>query len=321
LSNRFLLPKLVKENASMLASKGTLLHQPHLTHESSLKTLVENRTIFNLNDCELNLFETYESSEKVALKFNDVVLTSMLRGKKVMHLYEDPEFEYLPGETVILPSNVEMKIDFPEARTDNPTQCLALEIDRAKIQGIIDLLNERYPKENKEEWHLNFDHYLLSNNDEIAGTLNKLMTICTSSQVTKDVLADLTLQELMIHLIQLQTRDSISSVRYLDSPIGQLIDFIRGNLTQKISMKELTNKACMSNATLYRYIKRETGMSPVELLLRERIRHAKHLLKNQSLLITEIAFASGFDDANYFTRVFKKMEGLSPRQYQKMASH
>jgi transcriptional regulator GlxA family with amidase domain len=107
----------------------------------------------------------------------------------------------------------------------------------------------------------------------------------------------------------------------LDSPIGQLIDFIRGNLTQKISMKELSNKACMSNATLYRYIKRETGMSPVELLLRERIRHAKHLLKNQSLLITEIAFASGFDDANYFTRVFKKMEGLSPRQYQKMASH
>lgn len=305
----------------MLASKGTLLNQPNLTHESSLKTLVENRTIFNLQDCELNLFETYETSEKVALKFNDVVLTSMLRGKKVMHLYEDPEFEYLPGETVILPSNVEMKIDFPEARTDNPTQCLALEIDRTKIQRIIDLLNERYPKENKEEWNLNFEHYLLSNNEEIAGTLNKLMSICTSSQVTKDVLADLTLQELMIHLIQLQTRNSLSGVRHLDSPLGHIIDFIRGNLTQKISMKELTNKACMSNATLYRYVKRETGMSPVELLLRERVRHAKSLLNNPNLLITEIAFASGFDDANYFTRVFKKIEGLSPRQYQKMASH
>jgi AraC-like DNA-binding protein len=222
---------------------------------------------------------------------------------------------------VILPSNVEMKIDFPEARIDNPTQCLALEIDRTKIKRIIDFLNNNYPKENKEEWSLNFDHYLLSNNEEIAGTLNKLMSICMSAQITKDVLADLTLQELLIHLIQLQTRSSISSVKQLDSPIGHLIDFIRGNLTQKISMKELTNKACMSNATLYRYIKRETGMSPVELLLRERIRHAKHLLKNPNLLITEIAFASGFDDANYFTRVFKKMEGLSPRQYQKMSGH
>jgi AraC-like DNA-binding protein len=305
----------------MLSTKGKLLNQPHLTHESSLKTLVENRTIFNLQDCELNLFETYESTEKVELKFKDVVLTSMLRGKKIMHLYEDPEFDYLPGETVILPSNIEMKIDFPEASIDNPTQCLALEIDRTKIQQIIDFLNNKYPKEDQQEWSLNFEHYLLSNNEEIAGTLNKLMSICMSAQITKDVLADLTLQELLIHLIQLQTRSSLSSIKQIDSPIGHLIDYIRGNLTQKISMKELTNKACMSNATLYRYIKRETGMSPVELLLRERVRHAKSLLKNPNLLITEIAFASGFDDANYFTRVFKKMEGLSPRQYQKMSGH
>lgn len=50
----------------------TLLQTPKLTRSASLKTLIENGTIFNLQHCELNLFETYQQAEKVALTFNDV---------------------------------------------------------------------------------------------------------------------------------------------------------------------------------------------------------------------------------------------------------
>ncbi|MEN9699798.1 MAG: hypothetical protein RLZZ301_996 [Bacteroidota bacterium] len=292
------------------------LTNPKLTHQSSLKTLVENRTIFNLNHCELNLFETYQQAEKVALTFNDVVLTSMLRGKKIMHLYNDNPFDYLPGETVILPQQTEMKIDFPNATLTDPTQCLALEIDRTKINQLIELLNERYPKEDQQPWMINFDQYFLMNNDAVTSTLNKMMQVCMSSQINKDILADLSLQELIIHLIQLQKISELDANSSSKGQLPQLLQYIRAHLHEKIQLKNLSTLACMSESTLYRYLKKTTGLSPQELILRERIKYAKTLLQKSDLLITEVAFDAGFEDPNYFTRAFKKTEGLTPKQYQ-----
>jgi AraC-like DNA-binding protein len=295
------------------------INPPHLSNEKSLKTLVENRTVYNLNHCELNLFETYKSSTLVPLKFNDLVVTSMLRGKKVMHLFDDPGFEYLPGETVVIPSNVEMKIDFPEATKNNPTQCLALAIDQTKINDTLQFLNERYPKEGNDQfWHLNYQNYYFYNNVELATTINKLIKECMSTSITKDALADLTLQELLVRIIQTQTAKSIEDGLFADpnTPITQVLDYIRLNLRENITLKNLSEKACMSTTSFYRFFKRELGMSPIEFVISEKLRCAKQLLKNPTIQINEVCYLSGFEDSNYFIRLFKKHEGITPKQYQ-----
>lgn len=299
----------------------SLLHAPALTHEKSLKTLVENRTIFSLNNCELNIFETYQESALVPLKFNDLVVTSMLRGKKVMHLFDEPGFDYLPGETVVIPSNVEMKIDFPEASNNNPTQCLALAIDQTKISETLNFLNERYPKEGNDNfWQLNYQNYFFYNNVDLASTINKLIKECMSTSITKDALADLTLQELLIRIIQTQTVKSIDDNTFSNqnNAIAQVIEYIRKNLKEDINLKHLSDKACMSTTSFYRFFKRELGMSPIEFVLSEKIKHAKKLLKSPSIQINEVCYLSGFEDANYFIRLFKKYEGVTPKQYQLM---
>lgn len=300
-------------------SKRSLINPPQLTNERSLKTLVENRTVYSLNHCELNLFETYESAQLVPLKFNDLVITSMLRGKKVMHLFDDPAFDYLPGQTVVIPSNVEMKIDFPEASKSNPTQCLALAIDQTKIKETLHFLNERYPKEgNSQFWHLNYQNYFFYNNVELATTINKLIKECMSTSITKDILADLTLQELLIRIVQTQTAKAIDDGLFLDSnnPITHVVEYIRMNLKENISLKKLSEKSCMSTTSFYRLFKRELGMSPIEFVLHEKIRCAKQLLKNPTIQINEVCYLSGFEDSNYFIRLFKKHEGITPKQYQ-----
>ncbi len=294
---------------------------PALTQPSLLKTLVENRTIYNLEKCELNLFETYQASERVALKFNDLVVTSMLKGKKVMHLFNTHDFDYLPGESVIVPSNEEMIIDFPEASLDNPTQCLALAIDEEKINHTLQFLNERYPKEgNQAFWHLDHHHFFFENNEGITTVINKIIDICQSTSIFKDTLADLALQELLVKIIQQQ---SLKGASEENAPIKnhllkQLVRVIKENITGKIDLKSLAKNAGLSTSSFYRLFKNELGISPVEFVMLEKIKLAKKYLSNKDIYVKNVCYEAGFEDSNYFIRVFKQYEGITPKQYQQL---
>jgi len=289
---------------------------PDLSTEKSLKTLVENRKIYGLNNCEMNVFETHQQATLVPLKFNDFIVTSMLRGKKVMHLFDKPGFDYLPGETVIVPSNIEMKIDFPEASKEDPTQCLALAIHQSKIEETTCFLNEKYAI--SQPWKLDYDRYFFYNNEELATTINKLLGICLSDKKNKDIFADLALQELIIRIVQSQNLEAAqcNESKNRNSSFSAIVSYIKINLFKKLNLKTLTNEACMSSPSLYRMFKREIGVSPIEFILTEKVNFAKKLLQNPAIQINEVCYESGFEDCNYFIRIFKKMEGVTPKQYQ-----
>lgn len=303
-------------------SSKVLLQSVALSDERSLKTLVENRSIFSLNHCELNVFETYQQAEQVSLTFSDLVVTSMLRGKKVMHLFDQPGFDYLPGETVVVPQGVEMKIDFPEAHVDNPTQCIALAIDQDIIADTLAFLNDKYPKSGENNpWMLDYQNYFFYNNIDLAGTINKLISECMSSGITKDALAELALQELIVRLVQAQSAGVLSEAsQNSNSLLAPIIEYIKSNLHENITLKDLSQQACMSTTSFYRSFKREMGMSPIEYIIREKIKHAKKLLSQPQHNVSEVSYAAGFYDYNYFIRLFKKYEGVTPRQYQMMTA-
>jgi AraC family transcriptional regulator of arabinose operon len=299
---------------------GHKLNQVMLSDERSMKTLVENRRAFTLQSCELNVFETLQASELVPLTFSDFVVTSMLRGKKVMHLFDKPGFDYLPGETVLVPAHVTMKIDFPEASQLNPTQCIALALDQTKIQQIVTRLNEEYPRQGSNNyWQLHKNQYHFLNNLELAQSINKLINICSSTSLGKDILADLTLQEMIVHIIQTQNLQvAMDDNAGNDNPLSYVISFIRAHIGEKIQIEQLSEKACMSRASFYRAFKREFNISPLDFILQEKIKKAKHLLTETKATISDICYQLGFSDLNYFGRQFKKSEGISPTQYRSL---
>ncbi|RKR83661.1 AraC family transcriptional regulator [Mucilaginibacter gracilis] len=288
-----------------------------LSNQKEIHTLVETRRAYTMSHCELNVFETYERSELVPLTFSDLVITSMLRGKKVMHLFDKPGFDYLPGETVIVPPNITMKIDFPLATAAQPSQCTALAINQHEITSTLDFLNENYPREDQGIWQLNYNQFHFFNNDELAQLINKLVRISTGDALTKDVLANLTLKELLIRIMQMQNLNDVANNAHqlTNNRFAFVLEYIKQHITGKLSIDNLSQMAFMSKPSFFRAFKHELGISPVDYIIKERILLAKQLMNNPYNSISDACFKAGFNNLNYFSRTFKKIEGVTPSLY------
>ena len=302
-----------------MTEKAFLPQLPALTSIGQLQTLVENRTVFAMSHCEMNIFETHQRSQQVSLCFNSLTFTAMLRGKKVMHLFGTKHFEYLPGESVIVPEDEEMVIDFPEASPGKPTQCLALAIDREKIRETVDLLNEKFAKTEKTDlWQLSAEQFHLKNTPELTDTIDRLVHVSQENNKAKDIFANLALQELLIRLMQTQARNLIfeNYLLYMNSHrFAFVVKFIKEHLHENLNIEKLADLACMSKPHFFRNFKREFGISPVEFIIRERLKAAKKYLSDPLLSITEACSRAGFNNLNYFSTLFKKHEGISPKNY------
>lgn len=99
--------------------------------------------------------------------------------------------------------------------------------------------------------------------------------------------------------------------------IARGLSYLEHHLTEKVSLKVLKMETGMSVSSLNRHFKRVTGVPPLEYHLRQRIRRACTLLKQTDLNITEVAFRTGFDDSNYFTRQFRKVMNITPSRFRK----
>jgi len=283
--------------------------------EKEISTLIENKRSFAVDEMELHVFETYESSALVPLQFGDLVMINMVEGKKVMHIGELNSFDYQPGQMLVLPSYTKMLIDFPEASVHNPTQCTALVISKEKINSILNYLNEFNPKHQLiGEWKFDPNLFHLYNTPELTELLNKFFKIMMGNNALKNVYADLTFKELMIRLLQAQSLLALDINRATNSVLLHLKDFVRKHITEKISLESLQKVAHMSKSSLTRMFKDELGVTPMEYVINQRLQHAKELLR-MTKSVKESCFGAGFTDVNYFVRIFRRKEGMTPGAY------
>ncbi len=86
---------------------------------------------------------------------------------------------------------------------------------------------------------------------------------------------------------------------------------------EDLGVEALQSAARCSRRELYRIVKETYGCTPGLLVRRRKIEHACLLLRSTDLPITEIAAACGISDYNYFSKIFRQSEGVSPREYRK----
>jgi len=102
--------------------------------------------------------------------------------------------------------------------------------------------------------------------------------------------------------------------------LEETISYMENRYTEPLDIGKLAKRACMSEGHFIRTFKRAFGLSPIEFLIRHRILKACVLLTDTDQPITTIAFDTGFNDGNYFSRQFRKTSGISPSEFRRRNS-
>ena len=95
-------------------------------------------------------------------------------------------------------------------------------------------------------------------------------------------------------------------------------EYVAANYVAAFTREELAGALGVSEAYVSRIFRRVTGMALWDYVHHYRITCACELLDRTAMTITEIAFAVGFNDPAYFTRIFRKETGKSPQEYRKL---
>ena len=97
--------------------------------------------------------------------------------------------------------------------------------------------------------------------------------------------------------------------------IKKAILYISQHFTENLTLEEVAGHVHLNPAYFSSVFKQSTGSSFKEYLNMVRIEESKRLLANTEYTIINIAVAADFEDQSYFSKVFKKYTGLTPRQY------
>lgn len=129
----------------------------------------------------------------------------------------------------------------------------------------------------------------------------------------------------MFEIVNIRLMQFISSFIYYDEesmllefsedPVTRSISYMRENINQNLKVEDIAKKVEMSVSYFSDNFKKKTGFSPIHYFNDLRIQRACQYLQFTNLSIKDICYKLGFMDPYYFSRIFKKTIGLSPKNY------
>ncbi len=230
-----------------------------------------------------NKFATQSRIERHEIKFNE--LTFLISGEMTYYV-NDIKYPLFGGDIIYVPS------------------------DSMRQREIGDTLNDYVSINFHSDKQLELDTVL-------SGCINNELKLLLSYFESAYSLPSTDRQSKLrfaLETIILQITDNIYD-SYTSPLSAEIMSFISAHYTEKITLSDISQATFYSAAYCENEFKKTTGKSIINYLIDVRVNAAKKLLSESSMSCARIATAVGFEDANYFSRIFKKRTGYSPLKY------
>ncbi|NSB13872.1 AraC family ligand binding domain-containing protein [Clostridium beijerinckii] len=163
-----------------------------------------------------------------------------------------------------------------------------------------------------KEYLPNFMEFVLFRN-ELTSSLKELHLMIMEEE------KNLKKEELFLFIMEQLIREysnpvSEMTIQEASAEIKTVCDYLENNYMENITLNQLSNLTGLSKYYLLHSFTKQKGISPYNYLQTIRIGKAKKMLE-QGIAPIDVAFKTGFTDQSHFTNFFKKLIGLTPKQY------
>lgn len=138
----------------------------------------------------------------------------------------------------------------------------------------------------------------------------------TLSQITREITEKEREKEEKTRLKREQSDFAFMASQINDATTARILKYVTEHIdTPDLKIDNIADAMGMSRSVLYLKIKQQLGMTPIDFVRHVRIMRACELLKNTDESLSSVAFAVGFSDPKYFSKVFKRETGIVPTEY------
>ena len=250
---------------------------------------------------------------------------NIVLGGQGVHYINDEKLEIEIGDVFILPPNFEhgyfeifdldifhilIGKDFFSMYKNNLTA----------MNGYVSLFNIE-PSLRGTQLKNAFLHLSKEQFDDILGDINRLMQYSEDTIYHFNIQAAYVFEIICKFCIYYHTKALLKKHSQTKNSYAPMIvyamEFMKKNLTQKITIETVAKELSISPATFQRHFTEIMKISPMEYLTKLRIKQSKKLLRTTDKAVIFIAYECGFYDSPHFFRQFKKYEGMTPTEYRK----
>ena len=153
---------------------------------------------------------------------------------------------------------------------------------------------------------------------QYAAILTDIYTLASSSDYIRDMRINGKLNDLLTLLMESSWHRGAHTNAPKKMDISSVKSFLDEHYKEKLSLESVAGHFFIDKHYLARLFKEKYGVTLVTYLQQVRITHAKRMLRFTDKSIEEIGLECGIGELNYFSRVFKKLEGVSPSEFRRV---